>query len=88
MPQVRAKFTCVAFRVTKGTVWDSEGKNPVQGLLYEYEFHAVTKGDAEDTKFWASTPSGTLKISSVRENQFELNETYYLDFTKVEAQPA
>lgn len=79
---VRAKFICNSMKKTFTTVW-VEGK-PVMGNLYGYEFNVV-QGDTEDNKkFFASTPSGSIVLQSVRDDLFEPGKNYYLDFNSVE----
>lgn len=70
-------------RKYKTTVWDTNGKNPVDGFAYEYEFQAVTTASPEDKEFYASTPYGNLKMGAVRADLFTPGEAYYLDFTLV-----
>ena len=50
-------------------------------FLYDYEFGAVTSGSEENKDFFAWTPSGNLKISSVTDGQFIPGQEYYLDIT-------
>lgn len=79
---IRAKFQCLSVRKYKSNVWDTEGKNYTEGFTYEYEFQAVTGSGSDENKlFFASTPSGNLKMGAVREDLFEPGKTYYLDFT-------
>ena len=70
-PISRAKFACLA--VTKRKYYG--------GFLFEYEFMAVTDGSEENKSFFASTPSGSLKLGAVRNDVFIPGESYYLDFT-------
>jgi hypothetical protein len=47
----------------------------------------VTSGSEENKKFFASTPSGNIQLSTVSPEvweEFELNEEYYVTFTKVD----
>lgn len=74
---VRAKFTCTSVRKYRG--W---GGTPP--FLYEYEFQAVTGTSEENKSFFASTPSGNLKMAAVREDLFEPGQDYYLDFAQAE----
>lgn len=83
--QVRAKFTCNSVRKYKDTRWDNG--QPKSGFLYEYEFYPVTGNphtSDENKSFFASTPSGSLKMSAVGDNLFEPGKEYYLDFTPAE----
>lgn len=83
-PTVRAKFTCTSI-----TKWMSTARNPQTGVyeprpVFNYKFQAVTSGSEENEKFFASTPSGSIELSSIREDSFELNKAYYLDFSLAE----
>ena len=77
MNKVRAKFKCTS--VTKGCGW---GNNE---FLYSAEFGAVTgQGSEENEQFFAATPSGNIKVSTVREDHFLVGKEYYVDFTLAE----
>lgn len=71
---VRCKFTCISKREYKH--WDR-----AKGNLYEYEFSAVTSGSEENAQFFEATPSGTLKVGTVKDGSFEVGQDYYLDLT-------
>lgn len=81
----RAKFVCQSVRKFQSTVWDKAGQNPTPGLLYEYEFNVVHDGSPENKVFFASTPSGIVKLACVRDGLFEPGKAYYLDFSPAEA---
>jgi hypothetical protein len=81
---VQAKFTCTSIKKYSSTVWDTEGKNHKQGFAYAYEFQAVTGTSEENKSFFASTPTGNLSMSAVRDDLFEPGKSYYLDFTLAE----
>lgn len=74
----RAKVTCTSVRKYKG--W---GSNP-EPFFFEAEFIPVTGTSEENKSFFASTPSGSIKLSTVREDHFEPGKSYYLDFTEAE----
>ena len=75
---VRAKFNCVSVRKYKH--WDNQN-----GFLFEAEFNAVCNDASEENKkFWDASPSGNLKISTYKEDMFEVGKAYYLDFTLAE----
>ena len=76
----RCKFKCVSKREYEG--W---GKAPVP-KFYEYEFQVVTGGSHENDMFFASTPSGSLKVSVVRDDSFDVGKEYYLDFLTVQTE--
>lgn len=79
---VRAKFQCHSVKKYSGTVW--HGNVHERGFLYAYEFGAVTGDKGENKSFFASTPSGSLRLDSVREDLFEPGKFYYLDFSEAE----
>ena len=72
---IRAKFLVES--VTKR-------KAGYSGIDYTYEAELrVVYGNSEENKqFFAATPSGVIKLSTVRNNMFEVGEEYYVDFTK------
>jgi hypothetical protein len=70
-----AKFKCI--EVTKRQGWSGNE------FLWAARF-SVVMGDSEENKaFFAATPSGTIDISTIREDHFEVGEEYTVDFTKV-----
>jgi hypothetical protein len=75
---VRAKFRCSG--ITKREHWDKSQA----AFTYDAEFHAVTGGSEENKAFFAATPTGNLKLSTVRADLFEPGKDYYLDFTPAE----
>jgi hypothetical protein len=72
----RAKFQCVSVKKYASSVWDKNGQNYQTGFLYAYEFQAVTDGSAENKSFFASTPTGNLSITAVRDDLFEPGKQY------------
>lgn len=74
----RAKFTCNAVEKVKN--WNVDDINK---FLYNARFNPVTGGSEENKKFFKSTPSGEIKVSSVGDF-FEPGKAYYIDFTEVE----
>lgn len=77
----RAKFVCTSVRKYSLTIWN--GNHTSAGFVYEAEFQAVTSGAEENASFFASTPSGSIKISTIREDVFEPGTAYYVDFSPV-----
>ena len=71
---VRCKFTCQS--VTKRKGWRDGDE-----FHFDAEFSAVTGGSEENNEFWAATPSGTLKVSTVKADVFEPGKDYYLDIS-------
>jgi len=76
MSQTRAKFRC--HEVAKRTGW-----NGIE-FLYAAKFTVVSGDNEENKKFFASTPSGTIDISTVREDHFKVGKNYYVDFSEAE----
>ena len=72
----RAKVTCVGVRKYRG--W---GSQPAP-MFWEAEFVPVTGDSTENKSFFASTPSGNIKLSTIREDHFEPGKSYYVDFTE------
>ena len=70
MQKTRCKFACVSKREYVG--WTGK-------LLYEYEFSAVTGESPENKAFFEATPQGSLKVSTVKVDSFEVGKTYFLD---------
>jgi len=77
---VHAKFYCTSVTKTMGGKYNSEGKYE-QGVVYNYKFQAVTSGSEENKSFFASTPSGSIELVAVRDDLFEINQEYYLEFS-------
>ncbi len=78
---VRAKFQCTSVRKYQAHIENPETHQWEPGFGYEYEFMAVTSGSEENKQFFASTPTGSLKMSAVRADLFVPGQNYYLDFT-------
>lgn len=71
----RCKFRCV--EVTKGCSW----RGAPAEFLYAAKFRAVTDESEENRKFWAATPAGSLEVSTIREDVFEVGKEYFLDIS-------
>ena len=68
MPKmIRAKFICHSVTKFKSG-W---GDYPIH---YNFKFQAVTGGSEENKSFFASTPSGMIELSSVKEDLFEVGQ--------------
>ena len=81
---VRAKFSCTSVTKQMGGKYNPEGKYE-SGVVYDYKFSAVTGGTTDENKsFFASTPSGQISLSAVRDDLFEIGKEYYLDFSLAE----
>lgn len=85
--RTRAKFTCVG--VTKRRGWGEHA------FVYEAELQAVTRTDVaptrdsaeENARFWAATPAGTIKLSTLAADHFAVGATYFVDFTPADVEP-
>jgi hypothetical protein len=80
---VRAKFSCTSVTKQMGGKYNPEGKYE-SGVVYDYKFSAVVGGTDENKSFFASTPSGQISLSAVRDDLFEIGKEYYLDFSLAE----
>jgi hypothetical protein len=87
---VRAKFRVSKIELTPGSKF--VGKSETTGApqyeatklstIYLYPVTGSSPDD-ENTRFFASTPSGEIKLGTVSDeaaSQFELNKEYYIDF--------
>lgn len=72
MMATRCKFCCQSKREYQH--WNTNKPN-----LYEYEFMPVTGGSEENKQFFEATPTGSLKVSTVRDGSFEVGKSYYID---------
>lgn len=62
--------------------WKSDNIQQVE--VRTLKFSAVTDGSEENKKFFGSTPSGEIKMSTVNPEawqEFELNKEYYVTFS-------
>lgn len=74
---VRAKFKCVSITRTKS------GTEEMQTIALS----PVTGGSEENKSFWKWTPSGRIELGTINKeagDSFELDKTYYIDFTPAE----
>ncbi len=62
------------FRCTSATPKDGAGPHTAS-------FTAVTSGSPENEQFFSATPGGSLSLSVVRQQHFEVGKEYYLDIT-------
>lgn len=83
---VRAKF-----RVT--SITEHDGYNGDKVLMKTIKMNPVYgQGDPnhENTKFWKSSPSGSLELgcaNGAAAAQFEVGKEYYVDFTPADSAP-
>ncbi len=79
--RVRAKFQCISVTKAMGYVTNPETGKYEPKPVHTYRFQAVASGSEENKSFFASTPSGTIELSAVRDDLFEITQEYYLDFS-------
>lgn len=77
---VRAKFKCDS--VTKTVNWS--GNKDEHPFLYDVKMSPVVNGSEENKNFFKWTPSGEVKLSTMKEDHFIPGKEYYLDFTEAE----
>jgi len=70
--RTRAKFKCES--MTKRMGWAGHD------FVYSFEFRAVTAGSPENTRFFAATPGGAVRLDVLSSEAFEVGGDYYLDF--------
>lgn len=95
---VRAKFTITKIERTMGSRAKKDDDGNIVMGKHNYPEHEPCEmwtihgqpvygnGDPnhENTKFWASSPNGSLMLGTVNKDavdQFELGKEYYVDFT-------
>jgi hypothetical protein len=76
----RAKFYCTSVLKTLQNAPDKDGKYSLR-TVFAYKFQVVSSGSEENKNYFASTPSGSIELSALREDLFEIGKEYYLDFT-------
>jgi hypothetical protein len=83
-PVVRAKVKCSSVKEQDNTYYkEVDGKyvaNVVRSWSYEFKF-AGGHESAENKRFWDASPSGSLNLSVVKDNLYEVGQWYYIDFT-------
>jgi hypothetical protein len=88
---VRCKFYCHSKVERLSTVWSP---NPDTGKqvgtlasVYDYKFNVVADGTPEEKAFFASTPSGELSVTTVKDGTFVVGKKYYLDIIEPDPLP-
>lgn len=90
---VRAKFKVVRFEAQehmKHVGKGDDGRDRYERTeLRTIVLQPVYSNDptSENAKFWAASPSGEIKLSTINERawaEFELGAEYYIDFTRAE----
>jgi len=80
----RAKFQCNSVRKYRAQAYDPDTKQYTPTFQYEADFNAGTSGSPENVSFFASTPTGQLKMSTIKNDLFIPGQAYYVDFTPAE----
>lgn len=81
---IRCMFVCNSVTKRLSSVYDYEKRENVTKQVHDAEFFVVTNGSDEQRKFFASTPSGSIKVGTINPDAFEVGKTYYVDFTATE----
>ena len=76
----RAKFKCHS--VTKSS---GEGYSGSPEWVFDADLQAVYGNAPENAAFFAATPSGQIKLRTLREDTFKPGAFYFVDFTEAEA---
>jgi hypothetical protein len=50
-------------------------------VLYAAKMQPVSGGSDENKEFFAASPSGSIELSTVKADHFEVGREYYVDFT-------
>jgi hypothetical protein len=80
----RCKFVCTAVTKRQYNVWPTDGSGPsVPGFVHEAEFLPVMDSTPENKAFFASTPTGSCKIGTIRDDIFIPGKSYYFDISEV-----
>lgn len=88
---VRAKFKVVRIERTMGSRKvgaDENGRDKWEpcelNTIVLNPVYANSDPEHENSKFWAASPSGEIRLGTVNAEavkQFELDQEYYIDFT-------
>lgn len=84
---VQCKFQCNLITRKMGIQWDYDANQNIQVPVFEIDLYpvvAVSDRDHPNSKFYASTPAGHLKISTINEeaaDMFVQGEEYTIDIT-------
>ncbi|HXP50879.1 MAG TPA: hypothetical protein VN922_13040 [Bacteroidia bacterium] len=84
---VRAKFKVANVEKSEGNFWDYETQTSIPKEVQTVILYPVCGNSDENNKFFASTPAGSVQLSTINAaagNYFEIGAEYYLDFTKAD----
>jgi hypothetical protein len=77
---MRCKVKCVSVTKRLDQSWDSLTQKSYERFVYDAKFYPVSGGSEENKRFFASTPSGNIELSTIREDEFVPGKEYYIDF--------
>ena len=77
-----AKFRCTG--VEKKESW----RGASEKFLYAAKFIPVGDNSEENERFWEATPAGSIEMSSILQDAFEVGQEYYVTFSVDSPVPA
>lgn len=72
----RAKVKCIS---KMEQLWGTDDA-PQRVFTYDFRFAGGHESE-ENKKFWAASPSGTLKLTAIKSDLYEIGQWYYLDWS-------
>lgn len=81
MDEVKKKVRCKVICNEVAKTAFKNGTTVEKG--FKARFSPVYGGSPENDTFFKYTPSGSIELSTIREDLFEAGQEYYLDFTPV-----
>lgn len=81
MSTIRCKFVCQSITRSMSSKYNEKTGKYESCPLDTANLYVVTGGSDENKKFFASTPSGELKVGLHNPNAFEVGKEYYIDIS-------
>ena len=80
-PTTRCKFHCSGVTKRASSRFNGETKVSEPCFVYDAEFFVVSGDTPENKEFFASTPTGTLKVCTYRDDRFQPGKSYFVDIS-------